>query len=233
VFNSAPGYILILVGLIGTSIAPWQQFYLQAAIVEKGVKAKELFYSQFDVFVGNVVCTLVMFFIILTCAVVLYPQGIQINSAAEAAKALAPVAGVYASAIFALGLLAASLFAAAILPLSTAFVIAEAFGWESGVNKKLEEAPQFYGLFTFIIVSSALIVLIPNLPLITVMYLSQVLNGIFLPVILVFVLLLVNDKRLMGVHVNGRIYNAVSWIATALIAILGAILIFGPAFGIG
>ncbi|MFH0836233.1 MAG: Nramp family divalent metal transporter [Candidatus Micrarchaeota archaeon] len=228
VFDFTPSYLLVLVALIGATIAPWMQFYVQAAIVEKGIKAKELVYARADVVAGSVVTLLVMFFIIVTCATVLYPQGVQIESAWDAAKALAPFAGEYASALFAFGLLTASLFAAAILPLATAFTICESFGWESGVNKKLEEAPQFYGLFTFLIASSGLIVLVPQLPLVLVMYLSQALNGIFLPVILVLLLLLINKKSLMGKHVNGRAYNAFAWAATIAISLISLVLVLEP-----
>jgi len=227
-----PGYLLALVAIIGATVAPWMQFYVQASVVEKGIRVKEMVYARIDVVAGSIVTILVMFFIIVTCATVLHPRGITIDSAWDAAQALAPFAGEHASALFAFGLLAASLFAAAILPLATAFTVCESFGWESGVNKKFEEAPQFYGLFAFLIASSALIVLVPGLPLMTVMYLSQALNGVFLPVILVLLLLLINKKALMGRHVNGPYYNAFVWLVAAAVSVMSVVLVLQPILGI-
>jgi NRAMP (natural resistance-associated macrophage protein)-like metal ion transporter len=222
-FKMSAGSLGMIVGLVGTTIAPWMQFYLQASIVEKNVAVKNYKMSRLDVIVGSVVVTVVAGFIILTCAATLFKAGIRVETAADAAQALQPLAGKYCAALFAFGLLNASLFAASILPLSTAFVVCEAMGWENGVDRKFSEAPQFYGLYTLLILAGAGIVLLPRMPLFPVMYLSQVVNGIVLPVILVFMLLLINDKRLMGKHVNGKAYNAVSWGTVGVLSILSLV----------
>jgi NRAMP (natural resistance-associated macrophage protein)-like metal ion transporter len=214
------GGLGMIVGLVGTTIAPWMQFYLQASIVEKNVAVKDYKLSRLDVIVGSIVVTVVAGFIVLTCAATLFKAGIRVETAADAAQALRPLAGRYCAALFAFGLLNASLFAASILPLSTAFVVCEAMGWENGVDRKFSEAPQFYGLYTMLILLGAGIVLLPRIPLFPVMYVSQVINGVVLPVILVFMLLLVNNKKLMGTHVNGKVYNVVSW---GTVGVLGAL----------
>jgi Mn2+/Fe2+ NRAMP family transporter len=210
----------MIVGLVGTTIAPWMQFYLQAAIVEKNIAVKDYKLSRLDVIVGSIVVTIVAGFIVLTCAATLFKAGIRVETAADAAQALKPLAGKYCAILFAFGLLNASLFAASILPLSTAFVVCEAMGWENGVDKKFSEAPQFYGLYTMLILLGAGIILLPKIPLFPVMYVSQVLNGVVLPVLLVFMILLINNKKLMGEHVNGRAYNIVSW---ATVLVLGSL----------
>jgi Mn2+/Fe2+ NRAMP family transporter len=215
----------MIVGLVGTTIAPWMQFYLQAAIVEKNVAAKDYKWSRLDVIIGSIVVTVVAGFIILTCAATLFKAGIRVETAADAAQALRPLAGRYCAALFAFGLLNASLFAASILPLSTAFVVCEAMGWENGVDKKFSEAPQFYGLYSMLILLGAGIILLPKIPLFPVMYVSQVLNGVVLPVLLVFMILLINNKKLMGEHVNGRVYNAVSWVTVAVLGGLSLVYI--------
>jgi Mn2+/Fe2+ NRAMP family transporter len=210
----------MIIGLVGTTIAPWMQFYLQAAIVEKNVSVKEYKMSRLDVIIGSVVVTVVAGFIVLTCAATLFKAGIRVETAADAAQALRPLAGRYCAALFAFGLLNASLFAASILPLSTAFVVCEAMGWENGVDKKFSEAPQFYGLYTMLILLGAGIVLLPRIPLFPVMYISQVLNGMVLPLLLVFMIRLINNKKLMGGHVNGPVYNTISW---ATVVVLGGL----------
>ncbi len=215
----------MIIGLVGTTIAPWMQFYLQAAIVEKNIALKDYKHSRLDVIVGSVVVTIVAGFIVLTCGATLFKSGIRVETAADAALALAPLAGKYCSALFAFGLLNASLFAASILPLSTAFVVCEGMGWESGVNKKFSEAPQFYGLYSLLIFLGAGIILIPGIPLFPVMYISQVINGLALPVILIFMLLLINNKKLMGDYTSKRGYNVVSWVTVGLlVALSGAYL---------
>jgi NRAMP (natural resistance-associated macrophage protein)-like metal ion transporter len=215
----------MIIGLVGTTIAPWMQFYLQAAIVEKNIALKDYKHSRLDVIVGSVVVTIVAGFIVLTCGATLFKSGIRVETAADAALALAPLAGKYCSALFAFGLLNASLFAASILPLSTAFVVCEGMGWESGVNKKFSEAPQFYGLYSLLIFLGAGIILIPGIPLFPVMYISQVINGLALPVILIFMLLLINNKKLMGEYTSKRGYNVVSWVTVGLlVALSGAYL---------
>lgn len=205
------GMLTMAIGIIGTTIAPWMQFYLQSSIVDKGLKAESYKYARMDVIFGSVTVSVVAFFIIMLCAVTLFQNGLKIETAKDAALALAPLAGSYASWLFAFGLLNASLFAASILPLSTAYTICEAFGWESSLNTKFVEAPQFYGLYSVMIFLAAGIILLPNVPLIAIMYYSQVINGILLPFVLVFMLLLINDKRIMGDFVNGRLMNVVSW----------------------
>jgi NRAMP (natural resistance-associated macrophage protein)-like metal ion transporter len=205
------GSLGMLMGLVGTTIAPWMQFYLQAAVVEKNIKVKDYKHSRADVVLGSFIVTIVAGFIILTCAATLFKAGIPVNNAADAALALKPLAGRYCSYLFAFGLLNASLFAASILPLSTAFVVCEGMGWENGVNKKFSEAPQFYGLYSLLIFLGAGIILLPGIPLFPVMYISQVINGIVLPVLLIFILILINDKKLMGEYVNKRVYNFLSW----------------------
>jgi len=216
----------MLVALVGTTIAPWMQFYLQAAVVEKNISAKDFAMSRLDVVVGSLVVTVVAAFIVLTCASTLHRAGVRIETAADAAQALAPLAGEYCSVLFAFGLLNASLFAASILPLSTAFLVCEGMGWEVGVNKKFIEAPQFYGLYSLLIFLGAAVVLLPGVPLFPVMYLSQVVNGLVLPVILIFMLILVNDKKLMGNHTNGRTYNALSWIMGISLAALSLMYLY-------
>jgi NRAMP (natural resistance-associated macrophage protein)-like metal ion transporter len=219
-FDFSSGRLGMIIGLVGTTIAPWMQFYLQASIVEKNVMTKDYKSSRLDVIFGSIVVTVVAGFIILTCAATLFKAGIRVETAADAALALKPLAGKYCSALFAFGLLNASLFAASILPLSTAFLVCEGLGWENGVNKKFSEAPQFYGLYSLLIFLGAGIILLPKIPLFSVMYISQIVNGVVLPVILVFMLLLINNKKLMGEYANKRIYNIISWATVAVLTVL-------------
>jgi Mn2+/Fe2+ NRAMP family transporter len=213
-FNQA--YLAMVVGLVGTTIAPWMQFYIQASVVEKGVSIKNLIYSRIDAISGAAVTNIVAFFIVVACAATIYVNGIQVSNVADISAALLPLAGQYASTLFAFGFLNASLFAASILPLSTAYVVSEGLGLEAGVSKGFREAPVFHGLYLGIIVLGALIIMIPNAPLLSILYVSQVINGILLPVVLVFMLLIVNDKQVMGKHVNSRIYNYVTWATTII-----------------
>jgi NRAMP (natural resistance-associated macrophage protein)-like metal ion transporter len=219
-FDFSSGRLGMIIGLVGTTIAPWMQFYLQASIVEKNVMTKDYKSSRLDVIFGSIVVTVVAGFIILTCAATLFKAGIRVETAADAALALKPLAGKYCSALFAFGLLNASLFAASILPLSTAFLVCEGLGWENGVNKKFSEAPQFYGLYSLLIFLGAGIILLPKIPLFSVMYISQIVNGIVLPAILVFMLLLINNKKLMGEYANKRTYNIISWATVAILTVL-------------
>ena len=212
--------LTMVIGLVGTTIAPWMQFYLQAAVVDKGLTAQDYRIIRWDVIVGSVSVSLVAFFIILVCAVTIHAHGIHIESAKEAALALVPLAGKYAADLFALGLLNASLFAASILPLSTAYTVCEAFGWESSVDCKFEEAPQFYILYSLMIVLGAGLVMIPNVPLIPIMYFSQVLNGVVLPIILFFMIRLINDPSVMGEHVNSRFSNILTWVTAGVFSLL-------------
>ena len=209
--ESSAAWVLMIIGVVGTTIAPWMQFYLQSSIVEKRIGPEEYKLSRWDVIVGCVLTDVVAFFIIVACGATLFPKGIRIAGAEEAALALRPLAGKWAGALFAFGLANASLFAASILPLATAYSICEGLGFEAGVNKTWSEAPQFNALYTFMIVVSAGIILIPGVPLFPVLFLSQVLNGLLLPFVLVFMCLLVNRRELMGEHVNGRWWNAIAW----------------------
>lgn len=215
-----PDYFIIIMGLIGTTIAPWMMFYLQSSIVEKGLKGYELKYSRIDVVSGSIVTGVVAFFIIVACAITLYANNISVSSAEEAARALIPLAGTYAGLLFAFGLFNAGVFSAAILPLSTAYSVCEGMGWESGVNKRFREAPQFYLLITILILIGAGIILIPNIPLIKIMLISQVLNGILLPVILIYMLKLSNNHKIMGEYKNSKIFNIITWAICILIIIL-------------
>jgi Mn2+/Fe2+ NRAMP family transporter len=210
--------LTMVVTLVGTTIAPWMQFYLQSAIVEKGVRPEDYPLSRLDVVVGCIVTDVVAFFIILACAATIYKAGGHIETAGDAALALKPLAGKWASALFGFGLFNASLFAASILPLSTSYYVCEAFGWESGLDRRREDAPQFYILYEAMIVIGAGLVLIPGLPLLKIMILSQTANGVLLPFILFFMLLLAGDERLMGRYRNGPVLSAVAW-ATAFVLI--------------
>ena len=218
--HSDGAYIAMLIGMVGTTIAPWMQFYLQAAVVEKGIKPEQYGMSRLDVIAGCVVTDVVAFAIVVACAATLHGAGVQVETAGQAAMALEPLAGRYASWLFAFGLFNASFFAAAILPLSTAYYVCEAFGWESGVDRKYGEARQFYWLYTSILVIGAAVVLWPRLPLVPIMLVSQVLNGMLLPFILVFMLLLINKEKLMGEWRNGRWFNGVAWSLTAVMILL-------------
>jgi NRAMP (natural resistance-associated macrophage protein)-like metal ion transporter len=209
-----PSEMTMLIGVVGTTIAPWMQFYLQASIVEKGIKIQEYKFARFDVVMGAIAVHIVAFFIILVCAETLFKSGVRIETAKDAALSLKPLAGKYCTYLFAFGLVNASLFAASILPLSTTYLICEGLGWEVGIDKKFVEAPQFYGFYSLIIFLGAGIVLYPNFPLIPIMYFSQVINGMVLPFILIFMLLLINDKKLMGDHTNGPLFNTITWITT-------------------
>lgn len=225
------GYVGMLIGLVGTTIAPWMQFYLQSSVVQKGIQKDRYWMTRWDVIVGCLVTDIVAFFIIVACAHTLYTHGVAIQDAADAARSLEPLAGRYASALFAFGLLNASLFSAAILPLSTVYYVCEAFGWEAGVDKKYGEAKAFYGIYTAMIVMGAAVVLLPEFPLIQVMFLSQVANGVALPFVLIFMLLLVNRKSLMGDAVNGPFFNAVAWVTTVVMILL-TLLLVGNSFGL-
>ena len=220
------GRLGMIIGLVGTTIAPWMQFYLQASVVEKNILAKDYKHSRLDVIIGSLIVTIVAGFIVLTCGATLFKAGVRVETAADAALALKPLAGKYCSALFAFGLLNASLFAASILPLSTAFLVCEGLGWEDGVDKKFSEAPQFYGLYSLLIFFGAGIVLLPRIPLFSVMYISQIINGIVLPVILIFMLILINNKKLMGRYTNKRGYNILSYVTVAILGILTIAYIF-------
>jgi NRAMP (natural resistance-associated macrophage protein)-like metal ion transporter len=220
-----PPEITMVIGLVGTTIAPWMQFYLQASIVEKGVKIEAYKFARFDVVMGSVIVHIVAFFIILVCAETLFKTGVKIETAKDAALALRPLAGPYSTYLFAFGLVNASLFAASILPLSTTYLICEGLGWEAGIDRKFVEAPQFYGFYSLMIFLGAGIILYPNVPLIPIMYFSQVINGMVLPVVLIFMLLLINDKKLMLGHTNGPTLNMIGWM-TSIVMIAFTVLLF-------
>jgi Mn2+/Fe2+ NRAMP family transporter len=218
--------LTMVVTLVGTTIAPWMQFYLQSAIVEKRVRLDDYPLSRLDVVLGCVVTDVVAFFIVLACSATIHRAGGHIESAADAAVALRPLAGEWASALFAFGLFNASLFAASILPLSTSYYVCEAFGWESGIDKRRHDAPQFYVLYEAMIVLGAGLVLLPGVPLLKIMLLSQTANGVLLPFILVFMLLLAQDERLMGRYRNGRWLSALSWATAAILVILTVLMLW-------
>jgi Mn2+/Fe2+ NRAMP family transporter len=220
-------YLLMLTALIGTTIAPWQFFYLQAGFVEKKVGPREYKHARLDVLVGSISCMVIVFFIIVCCAATLNAKGFtSINDAGEAAKALVPLAGKWAGGLFAFGLLNASLFAASILPLSTAHVICEGLGFEAGIDHKFKDAPAFYSLYTGLIVAGAGIILIPKAPLFKILILSQVANGVWLPVVLIFILLLINRRDLMGDYVNTVWFNIVAWAVSIVVIILTIVLVY-------
>jgi Mn2+/Fe2+ NRAMP family transporter len=220
--------LAMVIALVGTTIAPWMQFYMQSSVIEKGLKMKHYKYTIIDITIGCVVTIVVAFFIMVACGSTLYPAGIVINEAKDAAMALKPLAGALASQVFAFGLFVASVFSATILPLATAFYISEAFGFEAGLDKKWNDAREFYSLYTGILVVSAIIILIPNAPLIKISIWSQVLNGVLLPVVLVSMILLINNKKIMGSYVNSRIQNIIGWGAVILLTGLSLLLLIMP-----
>ena len=221
------GYLFMVIGLVGTTIAPWMQFYLQASVVEKGITARQYAASRWDVILGCIFTDIVAWFIIVACAATLYANGRHDigTSGADAALALRPLVGEYAYLLFAAGLFNASLFAASILPISTAYAVCEGLGFESGLDKKFHEAPVFYWLYTLLIVIGAAVLLIPRLPLVYVTVLSQVANGIVLPVVLIFMLMLTNDGELMGEHVNSRAFNVIAWITVVVMIVLTILMV--------
>jgi len=220
-----PHFLIMTVGIVGTTIAPWMQFYLQSSIVDKGLKASDYKFARMDVIFGSITVNIVAFFIILLCAVTLFQNGVKIETAKDAALALEPLAGSYCSWLFAFGLLNASLFAASILPLSTAYTICEAFGWESSLNHRFTGAPQFYGLYSLMILLGAGIILLPDIPLISIMFFSQVINGVLLPFVLIFMLLIINDPKIMGEYTNGRVMNSISWLTVIVLIVLSAAIV--------
>lgn len=226
-------FVSLVIAMIGTTIAPWMMFFTQSNVVEKGTMAKDLFSTKVDAVSGTIAACLVAWFIIVTTATVLFPQGVEIESAADAARALAPFAGQYAEALFAIGLIAASFLAACVLPLTTSFVICEAFGWEAGVSFKWKEAPLFKSIFTFVIAFSAVIVLVPNINLLGIMLTAQFVNGIILPVLLVFMAIISADKRIMGTFRSRPVSRALIWLTVAIVTVLTVALLAMQILGIG
>jgi len=212
--------ISMIIALVGTTIAPWMQFYMQSSVIEKGLKMKQYKYTLIDIIVGCVVTVVVAFFIMVACASTLHVNGIDINEAKDAALALKPLAGEFASQVFAFGLFVASVFSATILPLACAFYVCEAFGFEAGIDKKWDEAKEFYTLYTGILIIGAAIILIPDAPLISISLWSQLLNGVLLPVVLVCMILLVNNKKIMGKYVNKPANNIIGWGAVIVLVTL-------------
>ncbi|HJX01146.1 MAG TPA: Nramp family divalent metal transporter [Terriglobales bacterium] len=214
-------YVYMIIALVGTTIAPWMQFYLQASVVEKGVNIKQYAGSRLDVIVGCIFTDVVAWFIIIACAATLFAAGhTDIHDPTDAAQALKPLAGNYAYLLFAAGLFNASLFAASILPISTAYTVCEGLGFEAGVDRSFKQAPVFYWLYTILLAAGAGVVLIPGVPLVKVSILSQVINGIALPAVLIFMLLLINKKELMGRHTNSRFFNIIAWATTVVLIVL-------------
>jgi len=221
-------YLTMVIGIVGTTIAPWMQFYMQSSVIEKGLKMENYRYTIWDVVIGACITVAVAFFIMVACAATLHVKGIGIEEAKDAAIALRPLAGSAASIIFAAGLFVASIFSATILPLATAFYVCEAFGFEAGMDKSWKEAPQFYTLFTAIILVSVAIILLPRAPLIAITIWSQVINGVLLPVVLVSMLLIINKKEVMGGHVNGRFGNIVGWTTAGVLLVMNLLFFVMP-----
>jgi len=223
-------YLFTLVAVVGTTISPYMQVYVQSSVVEKGVTPEDYSRTKLDVWVGPILAILVVFFIVVSTAATLHKHGLHIGRAADAARALRPLAGPYAEKLFAIGLFGASMLAAGVLPLATAYSISEALGFEKGVSRSFREAPIFLGVFTFLVAVGAAIAVIPGLPLIRVLLMTQVINGLLLPIILVAVLKLVNDRELMGSYVNGLIYNAGAGLTVVVVTLLSLLLIIATLF---
>jgi len=229
-FHFESGYVVMAVTIIGTTIAPWMQFYQHASIADKGLKPSDYPYERLDVIIGSLFAVFIVIFIIIACAATLFVHGIRVETAEDAALALGPLAGVHAQTLFALGLLNASVFSAAILPLSTAYVVCEAFGFERGVSHSLRDAPVFFGIHTAFVVLGAGVILLPIKSLVQTMMISQTLNGVLLPVVLIVILRLINDRRRLGRFANGPIINAVSWAFVLTMILLTVIMIITTLF---
>ena len=229
-FSFDYAYLFTFVAIVGTTISPYMQVYVQSSVVEKGVTPEDYGRTKLDVWIGTMLAILVVFFIVVSTAATLHKHGLHIESAGDAARALEPFAGPYAEKLFAIGLFGASMLAAGVLPLATAYSISEALGFEKGVSRSFREAPIFLGVFTFLIAVGAAIAVIPGLPLIRVLLVTQVINGLLLPIILFAVLKLVNDRELMGAHVNSRLYNAGAWLTAIVVTLLSLLFIFVSLF---
>ena len=229
-FELAPAYLFTFVAVIGTTISPYMQVFIQSSVVEKGVRPETYRLTRIDVWVGTIFAILIVFFIVISTAATLHVRGEHVDSAAEAAHALRPLAGAYAESLFAIGLFGASMLAAGVLPLATAYSISEALGFEKGVSSSFREAPIFVGIFTFLVALGALIGMMPGLPLIRVLLVTQVINGVLLPVILFAVLRLVNDRELMGEYVNGLVYNLAAWATAIIVSALSLLMIVTSVF---
>lgn len=221
-------YIGMVIGIVGTTIAPWMQFYIQSAVIEKGIKIGDYKFALLDVIIGGIATVVVAFFIIVSCASTLHVHGVTINEAKDAAMSLKPFAGSLASAVFAFGLFIASIFSATILPIASAYYVCEGFGFEAGIDKKLKEAPQFYTLFTAMLLIAITIILLPNAPLIQITIWTQVLNGILLPIVLICMIIVVNKADIMGEYVNNKMQNMVGISTIAILVFLSTVLLIYP-----
>lgn len=231
-FSTDPQYFSVLVANIGTTIAPWMIFLAQSNVVEKNARAEDLPYQRIDTVTGSVVASAISWFIILTTGAVLFPAGIAVNGAEDAASALAPLVGPYAEALFGAGLVGASFLAACVLPGITSSAICEAFGWERGADRSWQEAPVYRGIITAIIFLSAVIVIVPNVNLFGIMMLAQVVNGVLLPVLLVFMVLIAEDRHVMGRFANGRIWNGLTWFTIIAVVVLTIVMFVLQAMGL-
>jgi NRAMP (natural resistance-associated macrophage protein)-like metal ion transporter len=229
-FSLDHAYLFTVVAVVGTTISPYMQVYVQSSVVEKGVTPEDYGRTRIDVWVGTFFAILIVFFIVISTAATLHQHGIHINSAADAARALQPLAGSYAETLFAIGLFGASMLAAGVLPLATAYSVSEALGFEKGVSRTFRDAPIFLGVFTFLVAVGAAIAVIPELPLIRVLLVTQVINGLLLPVVLFAILRLVNDRDLMGRHVNGRLHNVGAWLTAIMVTLLSLMLVLVTLF---
>jgi Mn2+/Fe2+ NRAMP family transporter len=229
-FELTSAFLFTFVAVIGTTISPYMQVFIQSSVVEKGVRAENYHLTRIDVWIGTVFAILIVFFIVISTAATLNVHSEHVDSAAQAAAALAPLAGPYAKMLFAIGLFGASMLAAGVLPLATAYSISEAFGFEKGVSSSFREAPIFLGVFTFLVVLGATVAMIPGLSLIHVLIVTQVINGVLLPIILIVVLKLVNNRELMGAHVNGPLYNIAAWLTTIIVSVLSILVIISTLF---
>jgi Mn2+/Fe2+ NRAMP family transporter len=229
-FDLTPAYLFTFVAVVGTTISPYMQVFMQSSVVEKGVRFENYRNTRTDVWIGTVFSNLIVFFIVISTAATLNVHGEHVDSADQAARALRPLAGPYAEMLFAIGLFGASMLAAGVLPLATAYSISEAFGFEKGVSSTFREAPIFIGVFTFLVAVGAFIAMIPGLPLIQVLVVTQVINGLLLPVILIAILRLVNNRELMGTHVNGPLYNLAAWLTAIVVSALSILLIMVTLF---
>jgi len=223
-------FLSILIGFIGTTITPWMQFYIQSSIVDKGLTEKEYKYIRLDVITGNIMTNVITLFIVVSCAATLFVHQINIASAKDAALALAPFAGNFASTLFAIGLFNASIFSACILPLATAYYVCEAIGLNAGLDFTWKEAPVFYAVTTFLILLGAIAILIPNAPLIPIMFWSQVINGVILPFVLLYMLKIINNKDIMGEYTNSRTFNIIAWLTVITLIVLTLLMVITSIF---
>ncbi|MDE2320480.1 MAG: divalent metal cation transporter [candidate division NC10 bacterium] len=224
-FHMDSAYLTMLITVVGTTIAPWMLFYLQSSVVDKGISTREFSYAKADAYLGSVIAGIMMFFIIVACGATLFPHGIRVETAEQAAMAIEPFAGRFAAFLFGFGLFNSSIAAAAVIPLSTAYAVCEGLGWDTGINRTFSEAPGFFSIYLSMVGASALLILWPKAPLITIMYLSQTLNGILLPFVLIFMLLLINDRAIMGIRVNSPTYNLIAWGTAFLMVVLTLLLL--------